>query len=265
MLKRFFAILPSLLALLLLLSLSGCAQTAPSREELSSLVGDAILSDNAGTYYDGECCGEGHVILGTRLSGARLKVYALTMYGNYGFQNDMFIKVSGSGVIPAVLTFEKSGDDWRLLGMEYPLDGAGYTRSIRRMFPLRYRSAALHGDNMHAALISQERQYAGEYLQSIGREAVIGEYRDLHTVLLTDCGVSVEVSNRLIADKRLGDYPYWIGTSEYLAGGKRYIRSLSLDESASQIRYKTVERESGAVIEVFFFDALTGEEISPPT
>ena len=32
--------------------------------------------------------------------GGDTVVYALTMYGEYGFENDTFVKVAGSGTIP---------------------------------------------------------------------------------------------------------------------------------------------------------------------
>ena len=244
------------------ISLSACGTTALSNEVISPLVAEAVLSDNVGRYYDGECSGEGHKVLGCSISGNELKVYSLIMYGNYGFQNDMFIKVSGSGVIPAVLTFEKnSGEEYKLLGIEYPRDGAEYTKSIRLMFPLKYRSAALHSDNAYDELKNQEQSYAEAYLESIGREAVIGEYGDLNARLLTDVGVSADVSNQLCCDKNLGAYPFWLGTEEYLENGIRYVRSLSYDEEAGQIIYMTYEKESGTVIEKFVFDAVTGEPL----
>lgn len=255
-------LLSMLLIIVCAAGLAGCGEHAPSREELSRLTGEAVLSDNADIYYEGECCGEGHTVLGSRITGDRLKVYALTMFGNYGFQNGMFVKISGSGVIPAVLTFEKDGADYTLLEIEYPRDGAEYVRSIKRMFPLKYRYAALHGDSAYNGLAAQELSYAEAYLRSIGRKAEIGEYRDLDVVLLTDLGVSVEVSNRLCCDKSLGEYPYWIGTNEVLRDGKRYVRSLSYDEPAGQIVYQTVEEESGTVMESFVFDASTGEKIT---
>lgn len=263
--KRILTVILLTLTAGILFSLAGCGKTAPSKEELSRLTADAILSDNESSYADGECCGEGHKILGYRLSGGRLKIYALTMFGYYGFQNDMFIKTSGSGVIPAVLTFEKDGDGYRLREIEYPRDGAGYVKSIKRMFPLPYRAQALHfSDKQQEELSAQERLYAEAYLKSIGREAEVGEFRDLNVILLTDCGVSVEVSNALSCDKRLGEYPFWIGTTEALENGVRFVRSLSLDEEAGQIVYKTVEKDSGAVTEIYIFDAVTGEELAVP-
>ena len=256
--KRF---LTAVLCLVTVFSLAACGNV-PEREKLSQLVGDAIIADNASSYYQGECCAEGHKILGSDLSGNCLKVYALTTFGNYGFQNDMFVKISGSGVIPAVLTFEKNGEEYKLLEIEYPRDGSEYVKSIERMFPLKYRAAALNGDSAYDELVSHERAYAEEYLQSIGREADIGEFRDLEVVLLTDLGVSVEVSNQLAGDRNLGDYPFWVGTTEYLEDGVRYVRSLSYDEDAGEIVFSTVEKETGEVTECFAFDASTGEPCS---
>ena len=96
--KQISSILIFVLIIGMVFSLSGCAKTAPAKEEISQLVADAVISDNASIYRDGECSAEGHKILGSDLSGNRLKVYALTTFGNYGFQNDMFVKVSGSGI-----------------------------------------------------------------------------------------------------------------------------------------------------------------------
>ncbi len=244
-------------------SLTGCGQNAPSKKVLSQLVADAIISDNAG-WRDGECSAEGHKILGSGLSDGRLKIYALTTYGNYGFCNNQFIKISGTGVIPAVLTFEKDGADYTLLKVEYPKDGSEYTESIIKLFPLRYRLQALMAavGGQYNALSAQERSYAEAYLKSIGRDAEIGEYKDLERTRLTEFGVSVEVSNKVFTDRRLSKYPSWLGTNETVENGKRYIRSKSLDRSAGQIIFKTVEAESDRVTEIFIFDASTGEELT---
>ena len=258
-------ILKRLLALaacfVLAFSMSACGNSRPGNEVLSKLVGEAVLYGNSSAYYEGECCAEGHKILGCDVSGNSLKVYALTMFGNYGFQNEKFIKISGSGVIPAVLTFEKNGADYKLIEIKYPEDGAGYTKSIKKMFPLKYHFAALNCDSAHNELQAQERSYAEAYLKSIGRSAEIGEFADLNVVLLTDLGVSVDVSNQLIADKNLGEYPFWVGTAEYLKDGVRHVRSVSYDEDAQRIIYRTVEKESGKTVEEFIFDAVTGGKL----
>lgn len=246
----------------LLFSLPSCGKAALSAEELSGLVSEAVLSDNAGKYYEGECVAEGHKVLGSRVNGDILKVYALTMFGYYSFRNDKFIKTAGSGVIPAVLTFEKNGGDYSLLKIDYPADGSEYVKSIKRLFPLKYRSAALFpGAEVSEELTAQERSFAEAYLESIGRDVGIGDYADIDTVLLTDLGVSVEVSNKLIADGRLGEYPYWVGSSEFVEEGKRFVREVSYEEAQNRIVYKTFEKESGDVTEQFVFDAATGNVI----
>ena len=114
--------------LLLSMLLFGCGGSDLPKDELSDLVSEAILSENESSYSEAECCGEGHEILGSKISGNQLKVYALTMFGNYGFQNDMFIKVSGSGVIPAVLLFEKTDNQYKLLEIDRKM-----VRSIRKV------------------------------------------------------------------------------------------------------------------------------------
>lgn len=249
----------------ILISVTGCGKNTPTADELSKLTAKAILSDNADVYCEGECCAEGHIVLGNELSDNLLKIYALTMYGNYGFRNDIFIKVSGSGIVPAVLTFEKEGTDHKLQGIEYPQDGAEYRESIKRMFPLKYHMQVLHYSESHnASLESQEKRYAEKYLKSMKRDAEIGEFSDLNAVLLTDMGVDVEVSNKLIRDERLCQYPFWVGTAEFLENRKRYVRSLSLNEAAGQIIYRTTEKETGTITELFIFDADNGEELDLP-
>ncbi len=256
--KRFILLL---ISFSLALSLVGCGGIRPSDDDLSAIVGEAVLSDNENGYYPGECSGEGHRILGSRVRGRKLTVYALTMFGYYGFENDMLVKVSGSGIIPAVLTFEKNGGDYRLLKVEYPDDGNEYAKSLFRMFPLRYIPAVFEpGRSVYEDLEAQEKRYAEEYLKSIGRDVPVGEFRDIEAVLLTDLGVSVSVSNKLSCDRRLSKYPFWIGTAETLEDGIRYIRSLSYDEEAGLIEYKTCEWESGKTVEVYVFDAQTGDE-----
>ena len=248
------------------LFLSSCGANTPCVDELSSLVANAILSDNYGQYQEGECSGEGHKVLGCDVSGNFLKVYALTMYGNYGFQNDMFIKISGSGVIPAVFTYKYNGENYELINSEYPMDGTEYIKSIKRMFPVRYRTEALNGYEAYDELRSMEQGYARDYLKSIGRDVEIGEYRDLDIVLLTDVGVSTDVSNKLTCDKNLERYPYWIGSEEFIENGVRYVRSLSFNDKECRIIFSTYEKETGAVVESFIFDSETGKavEINSP-
>lgn len=230
-------------------------------EVLSRIVGDAIISDGENIYITGECSGEGHRILGAGESDGRLTVYALTMFGSYRFQNDMFVKISGSGVVPAIMTFEKDGDGYRLLEVRYPDDGYDNINCIREMFPAEYRDEATdQSTETENELSLQERAYAEAYLESLGREAEIGECYDMDLSLLTDLGVSSSVANTLMNDVRLADYPSWVGTLETVEDGVRYVYSLSYDEKAQQITYRKYDKESGSEAELFVFSSVTGKE-----
>lgn len=266
--KRFKPMIAALMAVVLSLAMAGCTPSGQVSEgnevpqTLDAAVSSALLGDEikAG-YAEGECAGEGHIILGSEeTSEGEVKLYALTMTGNYGFINDNFEKVSGTGIIPAVLMFEYEDDVYTLQEIEFPLDGSLHESSLRAMFPAQYIGRVMsHDEADRAELEQQERAYAAAYLKEIGREAAIGNYRDFEHVLLTDLGISVEVSNRITEMKDLGAYPYWIGTREYLQDGVRYIYSMEYEQGADVITMKKYRAsEKDRPIEHIEIDALTG-------
>lgn len=260
-------ILPAIVVLFGL-CMVGCTSSAQMSEEsdvlqtLNAAVSNALLGDEIkDRYAEGECTGEGHIILGSEeTTGGDVKVYALTMTGNYGFINDNFEKVSGTGIIPAVLIFQHRDDTYTLREIEFPQDGSLYESSLRKMFPAQYIARAVSPDDADCTeLEQQERAYAAAYLKEIGREAAIGDYGDFEHVLLTDLGVSVEVSNRISEMKDLGDYPYWVGTRESLRDGVRYIHSMEYNRGAGTITMKQYKAsEEDKPIEHIEIDALTG-------
>lgn len=240
-------------------------QLPGSREETNanwdSLVEKAIVSENQGKYTGDECVGEGHRILGVEIHRQETKIYVLTMYGEYQFQDGNFVKASGSGTIPAVLTFvEDKNGEYTLTSYEMPEDGDGYTKSIQRLFSENIQEICINPpEDIRADLKRQEREYAENYLKILGRKAEIGEYGDFEHPLLTDCGVSVEVANHLIGKKDLADYPFWIGNIEKLEDGIRYVYQMDLDQEKRRVILKKTEYESGNVRESYEFDAETGE------
>ena len=105
-------------------------------KEVDSAVAKAILDQNKGSYIKGECSGEGHIIMDVANESNSLKVYTLTMYGEYGFINDMFIKISGSGVIPAVISLQEGMDDsYTVFGYEEPEGRFGIYSFFEGAFP----------------------------------------------------------------------------------------------------------------------------------
>lgn len=240
-------------------------QAGTAITDLDEAVGMAVLSSNVDKYGSQECVAEGHILLETEQEGTKTTAYALTMYGEYGFENGAFIKGSGSGLIPAVMTFsydEKNG--YVLEDCRYPMDGSYYVSSIQELFPEKYWDRCIvHRDDDIEELTRQERIYAGDYLNRLGRTAKIGDYADAGHLLLTDAGVSVEVSNHLAELEKdlLYGYPYWIGNLERLEDGVRYVYEMSLDKKAGEIIYTKSVYDTKEVVEQIRIDMNTGEEI----
>ena len=237
--------------------------------DLDEAVGKAVLSHNADSYgaLALECVAEGHILLGKEVKNAETTVYALTMYGEYGFENGGFIKGSGTGTIPAVIVFSHDEENGYVLeDFRYPMDGGYYISSIHELFPEKYWERCINRNEADdEELTRQELVYAAGYLKQIGRDAGIGEYPNGDYPLLTDEGVSVEVSNHMWELEKLYGYPYWIGNLEKLEDGVRYLYEMDLDKDAGEIIYTKSVYDTGEVAERFRFDMKTGEEIKQVT
>ena len=233
--------------------------------DLEQLTADAILSANRENYPGEECIGEGHIILESEEQSDGLTVYALTMYGEYQFQDGNFVKAAGSGVVPAVITFSSDGEGGYLLtSLTYPEDGSNYQKSIQAMFPETWWDACISpSESAHEQLKSMEESYAYAYLNQLGRPAPVGEYRDFEHPLLTEQGVNSNVSNILVENKDLDRYPYWIGNIERLEDGSRYVYALDFDKENKKIFFTKKEYGTENIIESYTYDSDTGLLLSP--
>lgn len=238
------------------------SDSQPGTDTLDDAVARAILDYNKDRYLSCECAGEGHSIMDYDVSGDILTAYVLTTYGEYQFVDDLFIEASGCGIIPAAITFQVNQDgSYTMLDYKEPEDGELYTTSLKELFPNRLYETCLNavGDtNLAATFRIQQDQYAEEYLSSIGRDAEIGDYGDLNQPLLTDLGVSVEVSNRLDESKLLGNYPLGVGQQEQVEDGVRYVYRQDYDEQKQLISFTKSNYDTGEIVERFCFDATDG-------
>ena len=229
---------------------------------LDEMVSHALLTENDGRYAVGECKAEGHIILGSEEKDNETYVYALTMYGEYGFEDDNFVKVSGSGVIPAVIIFSENEQGEKTNEIKWPLDGSAYVKSIKELFPEEYHNRVLSiakADNEE--LKNQETLYAQKYLTKIGREATIGEYGDFEHPLLTSMGVAVQVSNKL-AEKGYANYPHWVGKLEKIEDGIRYVYEMNYTKDSNPIILEKYNYDTKEIVEKFRINSLNGAEIS---
>ena len=225
---------------------------------IEKAISKAILDENSYKYAEGEAKGEGHTVLNTVTTDETTVVYALTTYGEYGFQNGVFTKISGTGVIPAKMTFEKEDEDYILTDFEIPEDGSGYMESIKRIFPsdLQDKVSRL-SDSDYKACLAQEFEYAKAYLKEIGRNA---EVKDQVDFKLPD--TNAEVGNKLI--DLYHEYPYWIGTEEKVEHGVRYVYETSWSGKGNgdgTITYKKYKYDNKEVIEEYVIE-INGENMT---
>ena len=238
---------------------------ASTEEELDQKVTEIILEHNRPMFTGEECQAEGHIILENEEQHGVTTVYALMMYGEYQFQNvDYLIKAAGTGVIPVVLSFGEHEDGREFTHMTWPEDGSGYNESIKEMFPEHLWDRVLIIQEADRALLTaMERAYAEEHLKMTGRDAVIGDYADVERTILTDHGISVDVSNKLFAyEEKLAPYPSSHGTLEKVEDGERYLYSVFFDEETNQIIYEKRFFGTNETVEKFVYDAETGEPIN---
>ncbi len=229
--------------------------------DLDKAVSKAILDINSEGKWLGECPAEGHVIFGTKESKGIVTVYMIERYSNYGFEDGWFIGKSGH-IIPAVMRFEVKDGQYTFLDVEYAQDGSRYTSSIKRMFPKIYEGRALSPtDSDNKKMREQLEGYAKAYLDSIGRTEPIGTYSDLNTVLLTDVGVSVDVSNKLLGLKVNYDTGK-IGYFEQIEDGVRYVYRTSYFPENNLIAYTKEVYGTGEIKEKIEVNSMTGNVIS---
>ena len=238
--------------------------TTQERENIEKAVSKAILDDNKIKYYDfgTECATEGHIIYGTEIVDNKCKVYVLTDYSQFGFENGYFVEKSG-GRVPAVMTFEKTTDGYKLLNIDYVEDGTRYQPSIEEMFPKKYQYRVMFPtEKDYENLWNQNKAYAKAYLDKIGRSEEIRRYSEVEHILLTDVGVSVEVSNKILENKNIPNYNYDLGYFESVENGIRYIYSKSYDKEKNKIICLKEVYDTKEVVEKIEIDSLTGEVIS---
>lgn len=142
---------------------------------IEEAVSRAVLNQEK-SYLAGEAATEGHIILDTEERNGQIKVYTISSFGWFAFENGIFTTVSGCGAIPTVMTFSRNESGAYVLSQyQEPQDGAGYLNSVKKMFPRKLWTEVLTEGKHYPELAKQKEEQAAAYLNFIGREAEVSE------------------------------------------------------------------------------------------
>lgn len=273
--KQMTVLVTVLVTACLCVLLSACGKSGENAQPhkvtkaLDKAVGTAIIDEHKSKYYEGECPAEGHIILGADEKDKDVTVCLLYDFSYFGFENENFVAISGERSA-AVMTFKHDADkdEYTFVKAEYPLDGTEYAPSIKRLFPKKYQNRVLNrSDKDSETLSSQSRTYAKAYLEKIGRKAEIGEYGDFEYTLISNMGVSTEVSNKLLEvyAKSGITFPSYIGTFERIENSVRYVYKTSYLERTGNILYTKEEYGANKIVEMYLIDGKTGDMLDEKT
>lgn len=236
---------------------------------LEDAITKAMLDTNVSVYSQGEVATEGHILLDSKEDGPQTTCYLLASFAYYEFQNGNFVRSSGSGVIPTVITFTKNdAGEYIMVSYEECEDGSRMVESIKELFPEEFWSRCITTeDDDRNEIDKQIRSDAEEYLASIGRDdCEIGDFADFEYVIPTDLGISEEASNELGLAYKYADFiqycpNFYIGNREAVEDGVRYVYACEYDEKAGKVIYSKSEYDTKEVIESMEFSAKTGKPI----
>lgn len=234
--------------------------TEPNQDPLSDAVEEAIISENHGNYFPGECYGVGYKIIETFEEDDIISVYALTEYVEYHFEDGVFVNISGTN--PKVLMrFQKTDDSYELI--DYTrldiFSGLSDEELQALMRPLEETGKEyLFTDQDLREVRAQADSCAAEYLKSIGRTAEVGVRQDHEGQRLEELVSDRDLLNQLLKDDEIGCYPDWTGTTERIENGERYIYQTDFDKENQMIIYTKMEYSSGEIIKSIKIDVRQG-------
>lgn len=217
---------------------------------LDAAIREAIFTENFGNYLPGEFQGIGYKIIETFEDDGVLSVYALSEYVEYGFQDGVFVNVSGTN--PKVLM-----RFWQMESGNYEL--IFYTRldlfsnlsegEIEQLLePLNKTGKSYAFTNKDLQEVrTQADEAAIVYLKSINRVADVGERENHKGKLLTDLVSNEDLILEIIKEYSL--YPEWTGTQERIENNIRYIYQTEYDEVLQQIIFSKMLFDTNEIVE----------------
>ncbi len=224
---------------------------SPEGDPLAEAIIAAIAEQNKGKYLPGECYGVGYKIIETFEESDVLSIYALTAYVEYRFEDNVFVGISGTN--PKVLMrFRKTEDDKYDLIFYTRLDLFSDLQEEKLeelLLPLtKTGNDYVYTEQDIQEVRAQADEDAAEYLRSINRVAEVGVREDHEGKRLEELVSDDALLDELFKDEEMSLYPDWIGTTERLENGERYIYQTAFDEERQEIIYTKIEYNTNHVI-----------------
>ncbi len=224
---------------------------SPEGDPLAEAIIAAIAEQNKGKYLPGECYGVGYKIIETFEESDVLSIYALTAYVEYRFEDNVFVGISGTN--PKVLMrFRKTEDNKYDLIFYTRLDlfsDLPEEKLEELLLPLtKTGNDYVYTEQDIQEVRAQADEDAAEYLRSINRVAEVGVREDHEGKRLEELVSDDALLDELFKDEEMSLYPDWIGTTERLENGERYIYQTAFDEERQEIIYTKIEYNTNHVI-----------------
>lgn len=224
---------------------------------LDTAIREAIFAENFGNYLPGECQGIGYKIIETFEEDGVLFVYALTEYVEYGFQDGVFVNISGTN--PKVLMkFEQmeNGNYELIFYTRLDLFSDLSEEELEQLLePLNKAGKSYVYTNEDLQEIrTQADEAAIAYLKSINRVADVAVREEHNGNLLTDLVSDTDLILELVKDETYSFYPEWTGTQERIENDIRYIYQTEYDEALRQIVFSKIQFDTNEIVERHVID-----------
>lgn len=226
--------------------------TAPVPDHLDAAIKEAIISKNKGNYLPGEFQSAGSKVIEIFTEENMISVYALTEYAEFRFEDDEFVRISGTN--PKVLMrFDTSERGKYKLIFYTRLDEFSDLpiEEIEQLLePLKQtgKKYIYSQDDLKEVRLQIEKD-AYAYLDKIERQAKInltGEHKGepLENIISDE-----NLLSDLCKDEKLQLYPDWIGNIEYIENDVRYIYQTDFDKEANTMIYTKKNYDTKEIVE----------------
>jgi len=230
-------------------------------DPLSEAIREAIVEANEGSYLPGECHGVGFKIIETFEEDDILSVYALTEYIEYGFQDNVFVNISGTNPKVFMRFHVTENNNYELLFYTRLdlLSDLSEEELEELMQPLiDTGNDYLYTEQDIQEIRAQADEEAAEYLRSINRTADIDVRQSHEGQLLEEIISDESLLQELFKNDELGYYPDWLGTSERIENGERYIYETAFDRERQEIIYTKMEYDTNMIVKEIIVDVQNG-------